>query len=122
MKTIMLPQFAVIYVMNDSRLYLGSFHLHSRYRGFSPYATFGTLEKVALAKNRISKIFIFIYFLQLKKYLTLYKPKTKSATHSLLIIIVGYSDSIVKNFGVFCQRHKLENLKQMLTWSICFRI
>ena len=28
------------------------------YRGFLPYATFGTSEKVALAKNRISKIFI----------------------------------------------------------------
>ena len=28
------------------------------YRGFSPYATFGTWQKVALAKNRISKIFI----------------------------------------------------------------
>ena len=31
---------------------------HVCYRGFLPYATFGTLEKVALAKNRISKIFI----------------------------------------------------------------
>ena len=30
----------------------------SMYRGFSPYATFGTWKKVALAKNRISKIFI----------------------------------------------------------------
>jgi hypothetical protein len=28
------------------------------YRGFSPYATFGTWKKIALAKNRISKIFI----------------------------------------------------------------
>ena len=28
------------------------------YRGFSPYATFGTWKKVALAKNRINKIFI----------------------------------------------------------------
>ena len=28
------------------------------YRGFSPYATFGTWKKTALAKNRISKIFI----------------------------------------------------------------
>ena len=28
------------------------------YRGFSPYATFGTWKKVALAKNLISKIFI----------------------------------------------------------------
>ena len=31
-------------------------------------------------------------------------------------------DSIVQNFGFFFQRHKLENLKQLLTWSICFRI
>ena len=29
-----------------------------KYRGFSPYATFGTWKKFALAKNRISKIFI----------------------------------------------------------------
>ena len=28
------------------------------YRGFLPYATFGTWKKFALAKNRISKIFI----------------------------------------------------------------
>ena len=28
------------------------------YRGFSPYATFGTWKKNALAKNRVSKIFI----------------------------------------------------------------
>ena len=28
------------------------------YRGFSPYATFGTWKKTALAKNRIRKIFI----------------------------------------------------------------
>ena len=28
------------------------------YRGFSPYATFGTWKKTALAKNRVSKIFI----------------------------------------------------------------
>ena len=28
------------------------------YRGFLPYATFGTWKKTALAKNRISKIFI----------------------------------------------------------------
>ena len=27
------------------------------YRGFSPYATFGTWKKVALAKNRIRKMF-----------------------------------------------------------------
>ena len=26
------------------------------YRGFSPYATFGTWQKVALAKNRISHV------------------------------------------------------------------
>jgi hypothetical protein len=31
-------------------------------------------------------------------------------------------DSIVQNFGFFFQRHKLENLKQMLTWGICFRM
>ena len=30
----------------------------NKYRGFSPYATFGTWKKFALAKNRISKIFI----------------------------------------------------------------
>ena len=30
----------------------------SIYRGFSPYATFGTWKKFALAINRISKIFI----------------------------------------------------------------
>ena len=29
-----------------------------KYRGFSPYATFGTWKKFALAKNRISKIFV----------------------------------------------------------------
>ena len=28
------------------------------YRGFLPYATLGTWEKVALAKNRISQIYI----------------------------------------------------------------
>ena len=28
------------------------------YRGFSPYATFGTWKKFALTKNRISKIFV----------------------------------------------------------------
>ena len=28
------------------------------YRGFLPYATFGTWKKFALAKNRINKIFI----------------------------------------------------------------
>ena len=28
------------------------------YRGFLPYATFGTWKKTALAKNRTSKIFI----------------------------------------------------------------
>ena len=48
--------------------------------------------------------------------------QTKYNKGTLLIIIVGYSDSIVKNFVFFFQRHKLENLKQMLTWSICFRI
>ena len=31
------------------------------YRGFLPYATFGTWKKTALAKNRISKIFYFMY-------------------------------------------------------------
>ena len=30
----------------------------STYRGFLPYATFGTLEKVALAKNSISHVHI----------------------------------------------------------------
>ena len=39
---------------------------------------------------------------------------------SLLCGLTIYS--IVQNFGFFFQRHKLENLKQMLTWSICFRI
>ena len=38
----------------------------------------------------------------------------------------NYSDFIVtlqsKTLGFFLQRHKLENLKQMLTWGICFRI
>ena len=34
-----------------------SFYLYT-YRGFLPYATFGTWKKTALAKNRISKIFI----------------------------------------------------------------
>ena len=29
-----------------------------KYRGFLPYATFGTWKKFALAKNRISKIFV----------------------------------------------------------------
>ena len=33
-------------------------HWSINYRGFLPYATFGTWEKVALAKIRISKIFI----------------------------------------------------------------
>ena len=32
--------------------------LKRTYRGFLPYATFGTWKKFALAKNRISKIFI----------------------------------------------------------------
>ena len=32
--------------------------LITKYRGFLPYATFGTWKKTALAKNRISKIFI----------------------------------------------------------------
>ena len=32
--------------------------LYNVYRGFSPYATFGTWKKFALAKNRISKIFV----------------------------------------------------------------
>ena len=32
--------------------------LHTQYRGFSPYATFGTWKKFTLAKNRISKIFV----------------------------------------------------------------
>ena len=32
--------------------------LISDYRGFLPYATFGTWKKFAFAKNRISKIFI----------------------------------------------------------------
>ena len=31
-------------------------------------------------------------------------------------------DSIVQNFVFFCQRHKLENLKHMLTWGICFKM
>ena len=34
------------------------FNLRLEYRGFSPYAAFGTWKKTALAKNRISKIFI----------------------------------------------------------------
>ena len=34
---------------------------NSRYRGLSAYATFGTWKKFALAKNRISKIFYFMY-------------------------------------------------------------
>ena len=38
-----------------------TFTLTYNYRGFLPYATFGTLEKVALAKNRISQIFYFMY-------------------------------------------------------------
>ena len=29
------------------------------YRGFLPYATFGTWKKTTLAKNRISKIFMY---------------------------------------------------------------
>ena len=36
---------------------IGSYFL-SIYRGFSPNATFWTWKKFALAKNRISKIFI----------------------------------------------------------------
>ena len=32
----------------------------SKYRGFSPYATFGTFEKFALAKNRISQILVIV--------------------------------------------------------------
>ena len=33
-----------------------NFVAFSEYRGFSPYATFGTWQKVALAKNRISHV------------------------------------------------------------------
>ena len=35
-----------------------NFFSTTTYRGFLPYATFGTWKKTALAKNRISKIFI----------------------------------------------------------------
>ena len=44
----------IIYPIINSRELTRS----SNYRGFLPYATFGTWKKVALAKNRISKIFI----------------------------------------------------------------
>ena len=39
MKTIMLPQFAVIYVMNDSRLYLDKLYLsHFSYKYVWPFS------------------------------------------------------------------------------------
>ena len=39
------------------KVMFGQYKLHT-YRGFLRYATFGTWKKTALAKNRISKIFI----------------------------------------------------------------
>ena len=46
----------------------------------------------------------------------------KSPLHKQSLLCGLTIDSIVQNFGFFFQRHKLENLKQMLTWGICFRM
>ena len=49
----------VVKVFNWSEVHLSEMTLlQNLYRGFLPYATFGTWKKTALAKNRISKIFI----------------------------------------------------------------
>ena len=48
---------AVLYAQLPGRLFSPKV-INKKYRGFLPYAIFGTLEKVALAKNRISRIFI----------------------------------------------------------------
>ena len=44
----------------------------------------------------------------------------RKSIHTLLCGLT--INSIVQNFGFFFQRHKLENLKQMLTRGICFRM
>ena len=45
------------------------------------------------------------------------QPKNANYTFAKGALLCGLTiDSIVQNFGFFFQRHKLENLKQMLTW------